>query len=32
LLDEMVVPMPAQAGDQVVARNVDWCCQAANTN
>ncbi len=32
LLDEMVVPMPAQAGYQIVARNVDWRCQAANTN
>lgn len=32
LLDKMVIPMPAQAGDQIIARYVSWRCQTANTN
>jgi hypothetical protein len=32
LLDEMVIPMPAEACDQIIAGYFRWRSQAANTN
>jgi hypothetical protein len=32
LLDKMIVPMPAEAGDQVISRYLKWSFQAAKTN